>query len=117
MKYFAQINDNNIVTQVIVIADSDATDEATGIAFCKSLYGSDTDWVETKIDGSVHTRYAGKGMYYDSSRDAFYPPKPYPSWVMDETEKMYVAPVAKPSDHLIYEYTWSESGNTWIKAS
>lgn len=115
MAYFAEIDNDNIVTQVIVVADSDTPDEAQGITFCKSLFGSGTNWLETKTDGSIKARYAGIGMYYDSSRDAFYPKKPYPSWVMDEDEKQYVAPVDLPSDSLTYNYTWSEDRTDWVK--
>jgi hypothetical protein len=121
MAHFAQINSDSIVTQVIVVGNDDCLDsdgnesEAVGVAFCKSLLGSDTNWVQTSYNDNIRFRYAGIGMYYDSLRDAFYPKKPYPSWVMDEDEKQYVAPVDLPSDSLTYNYTWSEDRTDWVK--
>ena len=117
MAYIAQIDDSNIVLQVTVVADSEAPDEAAGIASCKSLVGSDTNWVETRKDGSIHTRFAGPGFTYDSGRDAFIRPKPYASWVINESTKDWEAPVSKPED---YEetidgpnYHWEESSTSW----
>ena len=122
MAHFAQINDSNIVQQVIVVADSDASNEAAGIAFCKALIGSDTNWVHTSEAGSIRTRYAGIGMYYDSSRDVFYLPKAYDNWVFDETRKSWEPPVARPSDYdtaLSSEnpYLWNQSSGAWEKVS
>jgi hypothetical protein len=114
MAYFAQIDGDNIVVQVIVVADSDAPDGAAGVAFCKSLLGADTNWVETKTDGSVNTRYAGIGMYYDSARDAFYHPQPYDNWVFNETRKSWEPPVARPSDYDTVPYTWNQSSGAWV---
>ena len=53
MAHFAQIDNNNIVTRVTVVADSDAPNEAAGIALCKSLVGSDTNWVQTSYTGNI----------------------------------------------------------------
>ena len=122
MAHFAQINDSNIVQQIIVVADSDASNEAAGIAFCKALIGSDTNWVQTSETGSIRTRYAGIGMYYDSSRDVFYPTKPHDNWVFDETRKSWEPPVARPSDYdtaLSSEnpYLWNQSSGAWEKVS
>ena len=89
MAHFAQIDSDSIVTQVIVVADSDAAkdasqswstwNEAGGIAFCKSLLGADTNWVQTSFNGNIRFRYAGIGMKYDSTNDVFYEQSPYPS--------------------------------------
>jgi len=114
MAYFANIDDNGIVTSVIVVADSDAPNEATGIAFCKALLGSDTNWVQTSYNNSIRTRYAGIGMYYDSTRDAFYPLKAYDNWVFDETRKSWEPPVARPSDYDTAPYIWNQSSGAWV---
>jgi len=63
MAHFAQITRHNIVLQVIVVADSDASDEAAGIAFCKSLLGSDTKWVQTSYNNNIRYRYGGNGKH------------------------------------------------------
>ena len=114
MAHFANIDDNGIVTGVIVVADEDAPDEAAGIAFCKALLGSDTNWVQTSKTGSIRYRYAGAGMYYDSARDAFYPLKAYENWVFDETRKSWQPPVARPSDYDTVPYIWNQSSGAWV---
>ena len=122
MAHFAEINDSNIVQRVILVSYSNTTIEAAGIAFCKALLGSDTNWVQTSETGSIRTRYAGIGMYYDSSRDVFYPTKPHDNGVFDETRKSWEPPVARPSDYdtaLSSEnpYLWNQSSGAWEKVS
>jgi hypothetical protein len=74
MAHFAQLDQNNIVTQVIVVGNDDIKDEtgneseATGIAFCKSLLGSDTMWKQTSFNGNIRKNYAGIGFTYDGKR-------------------------------------------------
>lgn len=70
MAHFARL-ENNIVTQVIVVNNQQAPDEATGVAFCKSLYGQDTEWVQTSYNGNFRGRFAGAGMEYDPIKDEF----------------------------------------------
>lgn len=120
MAYFANINDNDIVTSVIVVADSDAPNEAAGIAFCQNLLGANTNWVETKDDGSIRCRYASIGMNYDSTNDVFYTQSPYSSWVLNTSTWEWEAPVAMPDDEGYNEsdaefvsYTWDEGSTTW----
>ena len=122
MAHFAQINDSNIVQQVIVVADSDAANEAAGIAFCKSLLGSDTNWVQTSYNNNIRHRYAGIGMKYDSTNDVFYYQQPYPSWVLNTSTWEWEAPVALPDDAGVddpdnptefVEYTWDEDTTSW----
>lgn len=77
MAHFARIDSNNIVHQVIVInnevitGDDGVESEALGINFCKSLYGEDTNWVQTSYNGNFRGRYAGAGMKYNKDRDEF----------------------------------------------
>lgn len=120
MAYFAQIDDNNIVTRVTVVADADAPNEAAGIALCKSLVGSDTNWVQTSRD--IRYRYAGIGMKYDATNDVFYKQQPYASWVLNTSTWKWEAPVALPDDAgvddpenptEIVEYTWDEDTTSW----
>jgi hypothetical protein len=70
MAHFAQLS-NNFVTQVIVVNNEEVPDEATGIAFCKSLFGEDTEWVQTSYNGNFRGQFAGVGMTYDPVADEF----------------------------------------------
>lgn len=117
MAHFAQLDDNNIVTQVIVVANEELLDngvesEAKGIAFCKSLLGEDTKWVQTSYNGNIRKRYAGIGFTYDADKNAFIAPQPYPSWVLD-ADTNWTAPVAKPEDGKAY--AWFETNQEWIE--
>ena len=128
MAHFAKVDDNGIVTSVIVVANSDTADsdgnevEAIGIAFCKSLLGSDTNWVQTSYNNNIRYRYAGVGMKYDSTNDVFYRQQPYPSWVLNTSTWDWEAPVALPDDAGVddpdnptefVEYTWDEDTTSW----
>ena len=118
MSHFAKV-ENGTVTQVIV-AEQDVID--TG------MFGS--GWIQTSYNtrGGVHydpttnalsedqsralrKNYAGVGYTYDSERDAFIPPQPYASWVLDDVTCLWVAPVAMPMDDK--QYSWSEETQSW----
>ena len=120
MAHFAQIDSDSIVTNVLVIADSDAPNEAAGIAFCQSLIGADTSWVQTSYTGSIRFRFAGIGMKYDSTNDVFYDQQPYPSWILVSGTWEWEPPVYLPSDSCknedstqIVTYTWDEDSTSW----
>jgi hypothetical protein len=85
MAHFAQLKDN-VVTQVIVVNNEEAPDEATGIAFCKSLFGESTEWVQTSYNGNIRKNFAGINFTYDSVRDVFISPKSncHPDEVLNE---------------------------------
>lgn len=83
MAHFAKM-DGNTVAQVIVVHNNDAPDEATGIAFCKSLFGQDTEWKQTSYNGTTRKNYAGIGYTYDAVRDAFIAPRPADDWTLNE---------------------------------
>ena len=114
MSHFAQIDGNNIVTQVIVI-EQDVVD--TG------LFGDPTSWIQTSYNtiGGVHTQggiplrknYAGIGYTYDSTRDAFIPPKPFNSWLLNETSCLYEALTPMPTDDKMY--SWDEDTLSWVE--
>jgi hypothetical protein len=81
MAHFAQLDESNIVIQVIVIHNNELLDNGTeletkGVAFCQSLFGEDTNWVQTSYNASIRKNYAGIGYTYDEVRDAFIAPKP-----------------------------------------
>jgi hypothetical protein len=70
MAHFAQIEDG-IVRQVIVVNNEEVPDEATGVLFCKSLYGENTKWIQTSYNGNFRGVFAGVGMTYDPVADKF----------------------------------------------
>jgi hypothetical protein len=123
MAHYAQINDSNIVLQVIVVSDSNAPDETAGVAFCKNLLGSGTNWVQTSKTRSIRYRYAGIGMKYDSTNDVFYDQQPYASWTLNTSTWLWNSPVAMPSDAGIDDaenptelvtYDWDEDTTSWV---
>ena len=113
MSHFAKV-ENGFVTQVIV-AEQDFIDGG--------WVGDPASWVQTSYNtrGGVHTNsgtplrknYAGIGMVYDSTRDAFYAPQPYPSWTLVEETCRWVSPVSYPTDGKYYN--WNESTLTWVE--
>lgn len=115
MAHFAQINEDNIVTQVIVVANQDTADkdgvenEAIGAQFCNNLLGG--NWKQTSYNGRIRKNYAGIGYKYDATLDAFIPPQPFNSWVLDETTCQWKAPVDYPTDGG--RYSWNEETLTW----
>ena len=121
MAHFAQLDTNNVVTQVIVVSNPDTSTaqgeekESIGIAFCERLLGG--TWVKTSYNAKIRKNYAGIGYTYDKDRDAFIPPKPYASWVLNESTCRWNAPVAMPSDAGQGEppkmYTWNENTTSW----
>jgi hypothetical protein len=87
LAHFAKLDENNIVTQVIVVDNKDVTDpftgqedEILGIAFCKKLLGG--NWKQTSYNNNTRVRYAGVGYSYNAALDAFVAPKPFDSWVL-----------------------------------
>ena len=115
MAHFAQLNEENLVTQVIVVANQDTADqdgvenEAIGIAFCKELLGG--NWKQTSYNGKIRKNYAGIGYKYDEALDAFIAPQPYPSWTLDESTCQWQPPVAMPTEGG--PYTWAEERQAW----
>ena len=103
MAHFAQLDENNVVTQVIVVSNDDTADsngvetESIGVAFCQKLLGADTNWKQTSYNNKIRTRYAGVGYTYDAGLDAFISPKPFASWTLDSSTKDWKAPIDKPT--------------------
>jgi hypothetical protein len=116
MAHFAKI-ENNVVTQVIVVDNKDCADasgvekEYIGAAFCERLLGG--TWKQTSYNGSICKNYAGVGYTYNADIDAFVPPKPYASWLLNETTAQWDAPVAMPNDGN--RYTWDEATLAWVE--
>ena len=124
MAHFAKINESNIVTQVVVVNDSDGNNDTDGQNFLNNLFKTTHTWKKTSYNtyGNTHRlggtpyrkNFASIGFTYDSSRDAFIEPKPYNSWTLNETTCLWESPVAYPSDGKSYE--WDESNRQWVEA-
>ena len=118
MAHFAQL-ENNIVTKVIVVANQDILDEngqeseEKGIAFCSNLLGG--TWIQTSYNAKIRKNYAGIGYTYDETLDAFVPPKPFASWILNETTCQWRAPVDMPSDDK--RYSWNEATTSWVEVA
>jgi hypothetical protein len=103
MAHFAQLDENNIVTQVIVVANNELLldgieNEIKGIMFCRSLLGEHTNWIQTSYNASIRKNYAGVGYTYDSVRDAFIASEPEGNIGFDETTCQWIMPVPEIDD-------------------
>lgn len=119
MAHFAELDSNNTVLRVIVVDNKDTSDaygqeqESIGIAFCQRLLGG--TWRQTSYNSNMRKNYAGIGYTYDSGRDAFIPPKPFASWVLDEVTCQWTAPTPMPTDGKMY--SWDEPTTSWVELS
>lgn len=115
MAHFAKLDENNVVTQVIVVANKDTADaegvekEHIGAAFCERLFGG--TWKQTSYNGNKRKNYAGIGFTYNADIDAFVPPKPYASWTLNNETAQWEAPTPMPDDGQMY--TWNEETTSW----
>ena len=117
MAHFAQLNEENLVTQVIVVANPDTADqdgvenEAIGIEFCTNLLGG--RWKQTSYNANIRKNYAGVGYKYDAALDAFIPPQPFASWTLNNETAQWEAPTPYPTDDK--RYTWDEETASWVE--
>ena len=119
MAHFAEIDGDNIVTRVLVVNDADASD---GQNFLANTLGLGGTWKQTSYNtsGGVHStggtpfrkNYAGIGYTYDSGRDAFIPPKPYASWLLNENTCLWDAPTPMPVEEGKI-FKWVEEDLNW----
>ena len=125
MAHFAKLGTGNIVTAVHVVSNDVATTEQAGVDFLNDLYKTRDVWKQTSYNtkGGVHLlgetpfrkNYASIGYTYNQTKDAFIPPKPFDSWILNEDTCLWEAPVAYPSDGK--EYEWDESSTSWVESS
>lgn len=114
MAHFAQINSDNVVTQVIVVSNDDCgggeypASDSVGAAFCTNLLGG--TWKQTSYNNNFRKRYAGIGYTFNAELDAFVAPQPYPSWTLNTETADWEAPVARPTEG---SWTWNESTQQW----
>jgi len=121
MAHFAQLDDDNFVLQVIVVHNNELLDEngqeseAKGIQFLISWSGGYSNWKQTSYNGNMRKNYAGIGYTFDAGRDAFILPKPYASWVLNETTCRWGAPIPYPTDEKTYD--WDEATTSWVEVA
>jgi hypothetical protein len=114
MAHFAKLDENNKVLEVNVVTNEtldSSNEEGSGIAFLIKWSGGHSDWKQTSYNATFRKNYAGIGYTYDETRDAFIAPKPYDSWVLNEEACQWQAPIAYPTDGLMYQ--WDETDLNW----
>jgi hypothetical protein len=115
MAHFAKI-ENGVVTQVIVVDNKDTADasgvekEHIGAAFCEKVFGG--EWKQTSYNGNKRKNYAGIGYTYNADIDAFVPPKPFASWLLNNDTAQWEAPVAMPTEGM---WSWDEDAGEWVE--
>jgi len=115
MAHFAKLDENNIVTEVLVVNNevllkTDGTEsEYKGKVFLNGLFGNAT-WVQTSYNNNFRKQYAGIGMIYDETNDVFITPQPYASWTLDENFD-WQPPTPYPNDGQPYQ--WNEETTSW----
>lgn len=110
MAHFAEIDENNIVLKVLVTDNNDPAGDEGYSWLVENLGGR---WVQTSYNANFRKNFAGIGFTYDEELDAFIPPKPFESWVLNEETCRWVPPVPMPQDGKIYN--WNEETLTWIE--
>lgn len=136
MAHYAKAENNSLVEQVLVVNNEDTFDsngqesEIVGNTFLNNLLGGNSQWLKTSYNtrGGIHYQsdnntpsedqskafrknFAQIGYTYDEQRDAFIPPKPYPSWILDEFSCLWNPPISYPNDNQ--NYYWNENDLTW----
>lgn len=121
MAHFAKLDENNVVLEVNSVHNNELLDEngqeseQKGIEFLIAWSGGYTNWKQTSYNGSIRKNYAGIGFAYDANRDAFIPPKPYESWMLNESTCRWDAPIPYPTDGKIY--VWDETTLSWVESN
>jgi len=110
MAHYAFLNENNVVTEVITGIDETELIEGK---HPEEWYGKFRGQIckRTSYNGNYRKNYAGIGFTYDEKRDAFIPPKPYASWILNEDTCIWEPPVAYPNDNKMYN--WNENTTSW----
>ena len=131
MEHYAFLNNESVVVEVI--PGRGANETVGGVSDWEAYYGNFRGQVCVRTSyntrGGVHYtdgepsadqtqafrfNYAGIGFIYDADRDAFIPPTPYPSWVLDEATCLWVAPIAYPAEGM---HTWDEQAGDWVEVT
>jgi hypothetical protein len=117
MAHFAELDSNNVVLRVVVVANKNTADaggvekEYIGQAYCERLLGG--RWVQTSYNANFRKNYAGIGYVYYEDIDAFIAPQPFPSWTLNSDTAQWEAPVPIPDDGKSYD--WDEATQSWVE--
>lgn len=110
MAHWAELDENNIVLRVLVGDNNDPNGDEGYQWLIDNLGGT---WIKTSYNGTIRKNYAGEGYQYDENRDAFIPPKPFDSWILNEEICNWYAPKPYPEDGK--HYHWDEETTEWIE--
>jgi|TARA_R110002124_G_scaffold101630_1_gene249250 hypothetical protein len=110
MANFAKLGIGNIVETIEVVSDDIAITEQAGVDFLNNLYNTKDVWKQTFYN-DIRKNSASIGYQYDQTKNAFIAPKPYASWILDETTCQWEAPISYPTDGNRYD--WNELTKTW----
>ena len=115
MAHFAELDESNVVQRVLVvdnadIMDGDTESESVGQAFLEALLPGSGPWLQTSYHRNFRTHFAGIGMTYDATRDAFIHDSPFPSWVLNADTLIW-----EPPTPPIPGYLWDEATTSWVQ--
>lgn len=119
MAHFAKLDDQGVVVEINVVNNDTLNNlpfpgsEPVGTAFLTDWSGGYTNWKQTSYNANFRKNYAGIGYTYDANLDAFIPPKPYPSWLLNTNTCQWQPPVPYPTDGKIYQ--WNEETQQWVE--
>jgi len=119
MAHFAKLDENNVVLEVHVVHNNELLDEngveqeQRGIDFLINWSNGYLAWKQTSYNGTFRKNYAGIGYTYRADLDAFVPPQPFASWVLNEDRCLWDAPVPMPTDGQMY--SWDEATTNWVE--
>lgn len=108
MSHWAEVDENNIVIRVTVGNNNDPNGDEGYQWLVENLGGT---WIKTSYNANIRKNYAGIGFTYDETLDAFIPPKPYDSWILNEDTCLWDPPVSRPNDDQFY--IWNEEDLVW----
>lgn len=119
MAHFAKLNEENVVETVLVVDNKillnslQTEEEVLGIEYLKSIFGESTRWVQTSYNNNFRSCMAAPNYIYDPTKDVFIPPKPYSSWIFNDSDNSWIPPIPYPNDGN--SYVWDENIQTWIE--
>jgi len=116
MAHFAELDDKDFVLRVIVVNNNEllvngVENEQKGIDFCKSLFGSNTNWVQTSYNNNFKRKFAGVGSWFDKNKNMFSDPPTFSSWSLNKETLIWDPPVPYPQDGKVYN--WNEEILNW----
>jgi hypothetical protein len=122
MAYFAKLNADNLVVDVLVVSNDDINNlpfpesEPIGVAFLEKLFGIENGftWKQTSYNRNFRVNYAGIGFSYDSTNDVFISNQPFPSWVLNTTIWGWESPVPIPAELEGQKIMWDEATLSWM---